>query len=218
MVRHSIAEATVRRDPRAGKREPVNRTVTIAKRSAGFAARADVFFAAAASLDLRSWWVPEYGKLTVCGFVEHVDAAEVLFTSLLVQMDNACHTAMTAFRRDGAPLVWDERVYGYRPVHGRTYRASFLAGYAHRVAQRLVEARRASRRVVQAETTGSALVLADKKAQVDAWVDANFKLGKGRASGVTSRSSDGYAAGVAAGARAALGGHQVGGGARALTG
>ena len=77
------------------------------------------------------------------------------------------------------------------------FRRSFLFGFAATIGDRLAEAASAARAAAGPSTT--AIVLADRVARVDAWVEANY--GRLR----THRSSGGEAIGWAAGAEAASG-------------
>lgn len=69
--------------------------------------------------------------VTLYGFREDIDAAKVLYTSLVVQMV----ADADAYIRSGA----------HRPVHGRTARVAFYAGWTARIEQRLREAREVTR-------------------------------------------------------------------------
>ena len=138
------------------------------------------------------------GAVTVFGFASDRERVEVLFTSLLLQA--------------GAQLLRE------RPPHPgesvAAYRRSWLHGFAVQVHRRLVDAeRRAERRAEQraeqragaagAGSPGAALVLADRRSQVErAYAEAFPALGRSRRSVL---SGTGFAAGAAAGERADLG-------------
>ena len=136
------------------------------------------------------------GAVTVFGFASDRERVEVLFTSLLLQA--------------GAQLLRE------RPPHPgesvAAYRRSWLHGFAVQVHRRLVEAeRRAEQRAEQRAAgrrrgrgaPGAALVLADRRSQVErAYAEAFPLLGRSRRSVL---SGSGFAAGAAAGERADLG-------------
>ena len=132
------------------------------------------------------------GAVTVFGFASDRERVEVLFTSLLLQA--------------GAQLLRE------RPPHAgesvAAYRRSWLHGFAVQVHRRLVDAeRRAERRAEQQtgarDDTGAAIVLADRRSQVEhAYAEAFPALGRSRRSVL---SGTGFAAGAAAGERADLG-------------
>ncbi len=103
-----------------------------------------------------------YAHSTVVGFGPDLDAAELLFTSLLVQ----AHVALTSEARN-APA-------GAR-TRGRSFRSSFLVAYAARIGERLAEINRVVLDTVEAETQRSALpVLAARRSEVDDAIDRLF--------------------------------------------
>ena len=103
-----------------------------------------------------------YAMSTVIGFRPDLDAAELLFTSLLVQ----AQVALTGEARN-APA-------GAR-TRGRSFRSSFLVAYAARIGERLAEINRAVLDTVEAETQRSALpVLAARRSEVDDTIDRLF--------------------------------------------
>ena len=75
----------------------------------------------------RSIWSKEFGFVTLVGFEPDIDAAETIFTSLLVQADLALQTQGTRSTRFGQSRT-------------RAFRQSFLMSYAHRIGERLREA------------------------------------------------------------------------------
>ena len=103
-----------------------------------------------------------YALSTVVGFRPDLHAAELLFTSLLVQ----AQVALTGEARN-APA-------GAR-TRGRSFRSSFLVAYATRVGERLAEITQVVLDTVEAETHRSALpVLAARRSEVDDTVDTMF--------------------------------------------
>jgi len=101
-------------------------------------------------------------------------------------------------------------------IHGRTLRASFLAGMARRLSERLREMRQQR----NAATTGTALVVVKDQIVTSKFRDycraTGLRLGGGGRSTRTVGSSSAYAAGQAAGGRVDLGGRaKVGGGGNA---
>jgi hypothetical protein len=134
--------------------------------------------------------------VTVFGFASDRERVEVLFTSLLVQA--------------GAQLLRE------RPPHKgesvAAYRRSWLHGFAVQVHRRLVSAEeraerraeeRAERQAGDRGEAGTAIVLADRRSQVErAYAEAFPVLGRGRRS---TLSGSGFAAGAAAGELADLG-------------
>lgn len=147
-------------------------------------------------------------QVTVAGFESDVAAAELLWTSLLVQ-------AAAEYRRLQPPSG----------VNRRTFNNAFLEGFTSTVVGRV----RRDRRAVVAETERAAAaasaggpsllpVLRDRKARVDEFCDERWgTLRKGRPTGPLS-SYAGHRAGVEAGHRADLGGRRVSGGSRGALG
>ncbi|WP_199512951.1 DUF2786 domain-containing protein [Nucisporomicrobium flavum] len=97
-------------------------------------------------------WSPEFGFATLFGFDADMDAVELLHTSLLVQ----AHRAMA---RDEPP--------GGKAGRARlkTFRQSFLVGYAVRIGERLAEADRAAL-AGTADAAALLPVLASREVQV----------------------------------------------------
>lgn len=146
-------------------------------------------------------------RVAVIGFLGDVERAEVLITSLLVQMTRSMLATRDARRSNpGATAAW---------------RRSFITGFTVRVGQRLAEAR--ARETARATTgaglnatmsTGStrsvALVLADREAEVDGEVRLRYPHLRSRRMDSGS-SAHGHLAGRSAGDRASLGTPEVGG-------
>jgi hypothetical protein len=132
------------------------------------------------------------GAVTVFGFASDRERVEVLFTSLLLQA--------------AAQLV------AQRPAHPgesvAAYRRSWLHGFAVQVHRRLADAERRAEQQAGGSgppdaSTGTALVLADRRGQVErAYAEAFPLLGRSRRSVL---SGSGFAAGADAGDRADLG-------------
>lgn len=126
------------------------------------------------------------------GFDNDLAAVEVLFTSLLVQ----AAIAMRGAERDD-PFA-GERL--------RSFRSSFLLGYASRVGERLRAVRADAERRAATQDGGGSLVpvLAARDDRIEAAIrDAYGPL---RARRITYRNAGGFAAGHVAGGRADLGG------------
>jgi hypothetical protein len=98
----------------------------------------------------------------VFGFRRELDAVELLFTSLLAQ-------ATAAMARHGS--VKDS----YGITRTRSFRRSFMFGFANRIGERLRAASASQERQVNSETCGALLpVLASRAEQVEAAVNAAF--------------------------------------------
>ncbi|GAA2625208.1 DUF2786 domain-containing protein [Streptomyces vastus] len=90
-------------------------------------AQATLLDAVAAANRCRAVWNEALGFSTVVGFEPDLEAVELLHTSLLVQATAAMTKAEAAARASGRRRT-------------KTFRQSFLAAYAHRIATRLTSA------------------------------------------------------------------------------
>lgn len=126
---------------------------------------------------------------TVFGFESDVEHVEFLINSLSMQMDAA------------VKVGYENKPWG---EHGRSYVASFMQGYSSSISSRLHAARREATK--QADVTygsqSTALVLVDKKKQVEAEMTA--RVGRLRKTASYTTSGSGYGAGREAGSRATI--------------
>ncbi|MFI7540531.1 DUF2786 domain-containing protein [Actinoplanes sp. NPDC049599] len=105
-------------------------------------------------------WSPEFGFATVFGFDADIDAVDLLHTSLLVQ----AHRAMARTEPPGGKAG---------RARLKSYRQSFLVGYAVRIGERLAEASRAA--LEQAGDPAALVpVLASRDVQVREARDRSF--------------------------------------------
>jgi hypothetical protein len=164
----------------------------------------------------RVIWSRELGLVTVIGFPADLDAAELLFTSLLVQAN-------------GAMLRAGARKDSYGRSRTRSFRQSFLVSYAVRIGERLAEAAGHAEQEAVAEqaaaqqaaarqetapreaagTGGKNLVpfLAARHRAVDDAVDAMFGDGLTRSRAVRATDAEGWYSGRAAADLASLHNH-----------
>lgn len=136
---------------------------------------------------------PDSGATRLYGFDADLDVVEMLFTSLLVQ----CTRAM--FHAENHEL---SIVTGGSP---RAFRQAFILAYAMRVSERV---ERATRRVEADAGQSTALVLADRSAQVKSHVAEAYPNLK--TTRITSSNGNGAKAGRAAADRATIGHGAVG--------
>lgn len=139
-------------------------------------------------------------RYMVFGFESDVDHVETLIASLNAQAD--------------ASLAYATKTTKSSYEHGKSFSASFLAGFTAVISSRLREAKRSAETQATQESkpgaTSVSLVLVNKKAEVEAEMRAKVgKLGKGTTTATTS--STGYYAGRDAGSRASLARGSVGG-------
>ncbi|MET7418459.1 DUF2786 domain-containing protein [Dactylosporangium sp. NPDC005555] len=133
-------------------------------------------------------WSPELGFATVFGFDTDIDAVDLLHTSLLVQANRAMSAVEPPGGKAGRARL-------------KTFRQSFLVGFAVRIGERLAQARE---EVTVAVDAGDLLpVLAARDAQVRETMDRIFpRTVRGRSTRVDS--DEGWDSGRAAADRAAL--------------
>jgi hypothetical protein len=107
-------------------------------------------------------WDDAHALATVVGFASDLAAAELLYTSLLVQ-------AQTALQAEGGRAGPGAR------TRSRGFRSSFLLAFTHRINERLTEVNAAVHAAAQAERTESLLpVLASRDRAVDDEVARQF--------------------------------------------
>jgi hypothetical protein len=140
--------------------------------------------------------------VTIFGFTSDLERIELLFTSLQMQATGQ----LVRVRPPATQYVWERESVA-------AYRRSWLQGFAAQVHQRLVEAQSAAvaarDEAADAGTPGTALVLVDRKAQVDAAYEQQWGHLTGRARRQNLTGS-GFAAGAEAGLRADIGGKRIG--------
>lgn len=201
MARYAIDQALLMADS-PGKGRPESQVVHVPAPYLGPKVR--LLGAVASAYDVRSAYVVQsgggdrVGRVTLVGYRSDLQVVEVLFTSLLLQA-----TAAMLREDDGG-----------RP---RSFRQSFLLGFAARVGQRLRRTRLVARQEATAERgTGAELVLVDRRQAVDSAYREMFP--RLRAVRMSSSNYDGSWAGQRAGDTASLstGRNAMGGGRRAL--
>jgi hypothetical protein len=161
MARHSIDHALLAALDQGSSDEPAGRRIGIDNPYE--TPKALLLGAVAEANRCRTVWSRELGFSTVIGFPADLDAVELLFTSLLVQ-------ATTAMMQAGS------RTDGYGRSQTRSFRKSFLTGYASRISQRLAEATGAQTTKAATEPAGRNLlpVLAARSEAVEQTVAAMF--------------------------------------------
>lgn len=122
-----------------------------------------------------AWYV------TLTGFASDLERADVLWTSLLVQMATGLASAR---------VPWDEEP--------KTYRKSWMFAFAVMVGRRLRDAEQRAAGDAERETPGTDLVLVDRRQQVKAAFDAEHGKTRSLRRALPSSQAgrrDGYAAG-----------------------
>ncbi|WP_434099981.1 DUF2786 domain-containing protein [Streptomyces lydicus] len=141
MARHSIDEALL--DGAAGSANGPS-ALRIGIEGPYEQAKALLLDAVAAANRCRAVWAADVGFSTLVGFPPDLEAAELLYTSLLLQ-------ATTAMNRAG-----DQHHARGRSRRTRDFRQTFLVGYADRIRDRLTAAPAAATAAAGAESAGTA--------------------------------------------------------------
>jgi hypothetical protein len=189
MTRHAVDAALLDRGPSSSRAAAVG-TRRVHVQDPYVRAKMQLLAAVAAANDVRLVWYQSLGIANLVGARSDADAVELLFTSLLLQAAQALAAA--------------ERPSGRGPA-SRSFRRSFLLGYAHRIGERLTTAReRATTEAAVAHGVDLLPVLRSRQAAVEERVAELFphvRASRSRASVDT----DGWYAGRAAAERADVG-------------
>jgi hypothetical protein len=163
MTRHAIDMAMLTGPPVSDQVD----TIRVAIDDPYVTAESALLFGVARHSRCRAVLHRGYAMASIVGLAHDVTATEMLFTSLLVQLQTAMRSAAAT-----ASAGSHERSRGFR--------ASFVLAFANRVAERLAEINAAILSDVEADIGHSLLpVLAARRAVVDAAVDEMFgPLGK----------------------------------------
>jgi hypothetical protein len=176
MIRHAIDESMLPTGDQ--KRESiVTRTVSLNPRDEIFSAKALLWNAIAKANRCRAYQSKWAGELSVVGYESDTVFVELLFASVMMQYATARNRGWKEYKAN--PFATQSR---YLWVN------AFAQGYALRIGERLKGQSRD-----EGAATGQELVLRDRAKDVDDYVDANLKLGKGRT--IALRVGHGHAAG-----------------------
>jgi hypothetical protein len=159
ITRHAIDVAMLTADPRNADHP---QTIRIAIDDPYAAGKRTLLCRVAQHSRCRAVLHNGIGMVSITGLGDDIDATEMLFTSLLVQVQTAMHTAAS-----GSPAGSHERSRGYR--------ASFVLAYAERIGERLEAINAAIVADVEA-TSGREIVplLNARRAEIDAAVTEMF--------------------------------------------
>nr|WP_030265515.1 DUF2786 domain-containing protein [Streptomyces violens] len=124
MARHSVSEALLAGAAPDGGPE----TLRIGVEGPYENAKALLLDAVAVANRCQAVWSPDAAFTTLVGFAPDLDAAELLYTSLLVQATTAMNRAADSHHARG------------KSRRTKDFRQSFLAGYASRIRDRLTDA------------------------------------------------------------------------------
>jgi hypothetical protein len=188
MTRHAVDAALLAADASSGGVAVATRRVHV--QDPYVRAKMQLLAAVAEANGVRLVWYQSLGIANLVGATSDVDAVELLFTSLLLQVAQALTAA--------------ERPSALRSA-SRSFRRSFLLGYAHRIGERLRTAReRATAEAAAAHDVDLLPVLRSRQAAVEERVAELFphvRASRNR----SSVDAGGWFAGRAAAERADVG-------------
>lgn len=215
--KHSIDLAQARRHvAKSQQREtPTMRTIDIgAPRAVGNAKMVSLFLTIGRANDVKCNIAHNSTYVVAFGFPSDIEVAEALYAHLVPQMVQAANAYLKtgAFRDE---VVYDRRNHEFRAPSARAARLSFYDAFISRIADRLAEAKAKAEQAfdteVEGETTetstSSALVLAEKKAEIEEFYSAKSTARgswRGNRRSASTVSSSATSAGFAAGDRARL--------------
>jgi hypothetical protein len=182
ITRHSLDEALLSVD----RAEVVPLTRRIAVDAPYESEKAALLHAIARANRCHAVWTPDLGFATVFGFDADIDAVDMLHASLLVQAQRA----MSRTEPPGSGKAGKSRL--------KTFRASFLVAFAHRIGERLAQAARAA---LPVEDGNLLPVLRSRDVQVRETMNRVFPRTE-RARGARVDSDEGWREGRAAADRA----------------
>ncbi len=194
MVRHAIDEVML--EGRNEGEEPEGSRIWIDSPHA--APKFSLLAATAEGHGCRALWNKQLSYASLIGFRSDLEAVEMLFTSLLVQVT-------------GAVLAHGSVVDEFGRSRTASFRRAFILGFAERVGRRFAENRDRAAEAAGVTHGPSVLpVLAAREDEVERALAEAFP----RTGVMTTRSSNlaGYSAGYQAGAGADLGGRRMNGG------
>ncbi|BBY54041.1 DUF2786 domain-containing protein [Mycolicibacillus koreensis] len=223
---HSIDLAKARHATRDKQRTtPVQRVIELGVRGTrGLNTLVDLISGIATANDVKINIRNDSTAVIAFGFAEDIDVTEAMYASLVVQMATAADQwkkqgdwkgeQVYVPGRWGTGSRWGEWIDGrYKPVTWLTARLDFQLGYAHRVGDRLADAKQAAVDAAEADDVGdtdsgpgagTSLVLVEKEKSVE---DFYRRTSRARGSYRGHRGAVSYAsteAGDAAGQRARL--------------
>ena len=162
-----------------------------------------------------------YNSTTVIafGFPSDIDVADAMFFSLSRQMVEQANTwlATKEYKKEQRQ-VWSEKdwEYIYKPVDARIARADFYRMFISAVDERM---KKTTKQVMEQESTGTELVLLDKREEVSAYYkEKSTAHGSWGGPSVSGMSQSARTSGYSAGKSAKLSGTQGIGGTRKAIG
>ena len=196
VVKYAIDEEALWANDPSRREEIHTETVEIKDKQAGSHYRRMILSQIATNNNCRVWYTPGKDQSTVAGYPSDTVFVIMLYSSVISHMNFSMAKAMARYTAEGRST--------------RTFRKDFTAGYSDRIVDRLVEMRREQLAYLRMQVTDTGkstdLVLRDRSAKVDDWVNDNFHLSTGSYRDSGTRDHTARGAGNLAGATADLSG------------
>lgn len=211
-----LAIARAHADKATARQTPIVRQIQLGKSGKrGLATYVNLFTHIGYANDLVFNVAHDSSYVIAFGFAEDIDATEVLYAGLVVQMV-AASDAYIKSGKHREELVWSDRLYKRVPVHGVTARINFQSEFARVIGHRLMTAKRQAEAKVVETTAGTDLVLVGKSVEVRDFYKTNSKA-RGSWKGSRATFAGGARqAGAEAGRNARLGQGSLSAGRKAL--
>jgi Protein of unknown function (DUF2786) len=160
IMRYAIDEEELWRNEPEQRATIETITIHIPDRKVGSMEKRFILDAVARANRCKMWYTRGTGVSTVAGHNSDLLFVEMLFTSILTQM-NFKLAIQQAVNED---------------VNPRSFIASFHHGYADRISRRLADLSRENIAEVRNDSPGMELVLADRSAAVEKWVNSRIRI------------------------------------------
>lgn len=228
-----LAEARAHTSKKEKREDPVRQTVDLNDFGRNTKKHlVNLFHRVAEANDVRIDIAQGSTRVYPFGFPSDIELTRTLFAHLAMQMVEEANkflatgeyknevqgTWVRKKKNNGYYDYWDEE-WVEKPVDGRVARSNFYQAFVSRVGQRLMEAKREATAEVVAESSGTELVLADKKEEVYSYYKRTSNArGSWNGPSTSAHSSSSRSAGTAAGSRARLSSQTAMGGAKGAIG
>ena len=188
MRQHAVDQALLAKADPNRRTKPITKTIDFGKNVTGIKAKRALIGFIGSVNRCNVWMTGGRRYIVVAGFEEDVEFVEMLYRSIELQMEAAVLPAFNEYRAN------------FGTAGKASFKTNFFYGYVGRVGERLREAAAANERA-QAEaeraagSTSTALVLVERKAEVDAITPTLRKGAGARHQGDRAASAAGRAAG-----------------------
>jgi len=196
MLEHAISEQELAAQDPGRKTRPISVEIELGKNQTGIKAIRSLLAGIADVNRCKVWMMGGRRVLVIAGFQEDVEFVQALFASIRIQMDAAVLQGLPEAKASG--------------MNASSFKTNFMYGYAARVTHRLKAAQKEAENQQAPASTSKALVLRDRKAEVEEYVqDTVGSLRSGPRARHTANAAA-VSAGYAAGGQADVSGGRTG--------